>query len=64
MKIFILGYESTRKTGKNSVDHFLVSYLVPEMSRLEEPKHDPQNWLVQTTATVEIVISSGLHVDQ
>ena len=45
MKIFILGYESTRKTGKNSVDHFLVSYLVPEMSRLEEPKHDPQNWL-------------------
>ena len=28
----------------NAVDRFLISYLVPEISTLKEPKHDTQNW--------------------
>ena len=36
MKIFILSYESTRKTRKNTVDHFLISFLVPEVSASKE----------------------------
>ena len=29
----------------NAVDHFLISYLVSEISTFKEPKHDTQNWL-------------------
>ena len=36
MKVFILRYESTRKTRKNTVDHYLISFLVPEISALKE----------------------------
>ena len=28
----------------NTVDRFLISYLVPEISTFKEPKHYTQNW--------------------
>ena len=36
MKIFILWYESTGKTGKKTVDRFLISFLVPEISAFKD----------------------------
>ena len=43
-KIFIFSYEGASKPRMNTVDHFLISYLVPEISTFKEPKHDTQNW--------------------
>ena len=31
LKFFIFSYENIRKTGKNAVVRFLISYLVPEI---------------------------------
>ena len=28
----------------NAVDHFLIPYLVPEVSTFKWPIHDTQNW--------------------
>ena len=36
MEIFIFLYESTGKTGKKTVDLFLISFLVLEISAFEE----------------------------
>ena len=36
MKIFLFWYESTGKTGKKTVDLFLISFLIPEISALKE----------------------------
>ena len=32
------------KQELNAVDHFLISYLVPEISTFKGPKHNTQNW--------------------
>ena len=47
----------------NTVDRFLISYLVPEISMFKGPKHDTQIGSLETTTTVKIMMSSGLHVD-
>ena len=47
----------------NAIDRFLISYLVPEISTFKGPKHDTQIGSLQTTTTVKIMTSSGLHVD-
>ena len=47
----------------NTVDRFLISYLVPEISAFEEPKHDTSIGSLQTTTTVKIMTSLGLHAD-
>ena len=39
MKTFIIRYESTRKTRNKAVDRLLISYLVPEIPRFEDPKN-------------------------
>ena len=44
----------------NAVDRFAISFLVPKISIFKES----QNHTTTTTATVKIVTSSGLHVDQ
>ena len=44
----------------NTIDHFMISYLVPEISTFEESQYHTTT----TKATVKIVMSSGLHVDQ
>ena len=36
MKNFIFWYESIGKTGKKTVDLFLISFLVPEVSVLKK----------------------------
>ena len=36
MKIFIFCYDSTSKTRKKTVDRFLISFLVPEISAFKE----------------------------
>ena len=36
MKIFIFWYDSTSKTRKKTVDRFLISFLVPEISAFKE----------------------------
>ena len=65
MKIFILLFESTRKTIQSTVDLSFISYLVLEVSRIKDSKHDTQAGSLQTTTTtVKIVTSSSLHVDQ
>ena len=45
----------------NTVDPFPISYMVSELSTFKESEHDART---TTTATVKIVTSSGLHVDQ
>ena len=40
MKIVIVPSESPLKVGKIAVYCFLVSFLVPELSRLEDLKND------------------------
>ena len=42
MKIFIFRYESTGKTGKKTVDLFLISFLMPEISAFKEVKMAPK----------------------
>ena len=36
MKIFIFRYDSKSKTRKKTVDRFLISFLVPEISAFKE----------------------------
>ena len=36
MNILFFLYEGTRKTGKKTIDLFLISFLVPEISPLKE----------------------------
>ena len=43
----------------HTIDRFMISYLVPEILMFEESQHH-----TTTKATVKIVMSSGLHVDQ
>ena len=45
----------------NAVDHFVISYLVPDILTCKESQHHATT---KTAATVKIVMSSGLHVDQ
>ena len=44
MKIFIFSCESALKTRTNTVDRFLISYLVPEIPTFKGPKHVTQIW--------------------
>ena len=39
MKTYIFLYESTGKTGKKTVDRFLIPFLVSEISPLKEVKN-------------------------
>ena len=43
MKIFIFLYESTGKTGKKTVDLFLIYFLVPKISALKEVQNGTIN---------------------
>ena len=44
----------------NTVDHFAISYLVPEISTFKKLQHDATT--TATKATVKIVILSGFHM--
>ena len=48
----------------NAVDRFAICYLVPKISTIKELQHHATTVPTVTTATVKIVTSSGLHVDQ
>ena len=37
------------------VDHFLLSYLVPEISTFKEMKHDTQNWLTPNNNNSDVI---------
>ena len=43
MKIFIVLSESPSKIRKIAVYRFLISFLVPELSRLKDLKNDQKN---------------------
>ena len=42
--ILIVSYKSAWKTWMNSIDCFLISYLVPKISTFKVLIHDTQNW--------------------
>ena len=65
MKIFIFSYESTRKTGKNSIDHFLISFPVLEISTFKKTLLTyPRNFGEILTKEVTFVMSPGFHVNR
>ena len=57
----IFRYKSTWKIWMNAIDHFAISYLVPEISIFKELQHHATT---TRTTTVKIMTSSGLHVHQ
>ena len=42
MKVFMFRYEGATETGKNTVDYFVMSFLVPEISALKMCKMAPK----------------------
>ena len=63
--------KSTGKTGKKTVDHFLTSFLVPEIYAFKERQNGTKSGsakygpIIETLAkTGKFVMSPGLHVNK